>query len=155
MAGLIVGDKVPDFVLKDQHNEEVRLSDFRGKRVLLSFHPLAWTKVCTSQMQSLEENLETLTKLDTVPLGLSIDSQPTKKAWADAIGVRNVRLLADFWPHGAAADKMGLFRSRQGFSERANLIVDEEGRIIFLKLYDMPQVPDMMEIISFLEGYEK
>ena len=48
------GETAPEFVLKDQHGEEFRLSDLKGRRVLLSFHPLAWTGVCAKQMQSLE-----------------------------------------------------------------------------------------------------
>lgn len=46
------GDKIPDFVLKDQHNKELCLSNLKDKKVLLSFHPLAWTKVCAQQMKS-------------------------------------------------------------------------------------------------------
>ena len=52
-----IGDRISDFILKDQHNKELKLSELKGKKVLLSFHPLAWTKVCAKQMQSLEENL--------------------------------------------------------------------------------------------------
>ncbi len=47
------GDLAPDFTFKDQDNREVRLSNLQGKKVLLSFHPLAWTPVCTDQMGSL------------------------------------------------------------------------------------------------------
>lgn len=155
MANYKIGDKVPNFVLKDQHNKEVRLDDFKGKKVLLSFHPLAWTPICTTQMQSLEENLEKLEELNTVPLGLSIDSQFTKKAWADNIGIKSVHLLADLWPHGDVANKLGILRQKEGFSERANIILDEEGKIIFLKIYDIPEVPDMQEIIDFLEEYNR
>jgi len=48
------GDKAPEFVLNDHDGKEIHLSDFKGKKVLLSFHPLAWTKVCAEQMKSLE-----------------------------------------------------------------------------------------------------
>jgi len=47
-----VGKKVRDFTLKDQAGEEFRLSSQRGKKVLLSFHPLAWTSVCARQMKA-------------------------------------------------------------------------------------------------------
>ncbi len=47
------GDLAPDFALKNQDNREVRLSNLQGKKVLLSFHPLAWTPVCTDQMGPL------------------------------------------------------------------------------------------------------
>ncbi len=91
-----VGEIVQDFSLKDQHEEEFILSKFRGKKVLLSFHPLAWTDVCAKQMQSLEENFDTFAKLNTVPVGISVDSVPTKKAWGDSLGVKKLKMLSDF-----------------------------------------------------------
>jgi peroxiredoxin len=45
---------------------------------------------------------------------------------------------------------MGVFRDEDGFSERANIIVDENGRVSFIKVYDIPQLPDMAEIIAAL-----
>ncbi|MBU7026505.1 MAG: redoxin domain-containing protein [Theionarchaea archaeon] len=66
------GDKAPDFALKD-HKGEVRLSNLKGKKVLLSFHPLAWTSVCAEQMKSLERNEQAFERLNTVALGVSVD----------------------------------------------------------------------------------
>jgi peroxiredoxin len=148
---LKVGDMAPDFVLRDQSGKEFKLSDFRGKRVLLSFHPLAWTRVCAQQMQSLEENKDVFESLNTVAVGLSVDSVPSKKAWARELGITSTQLLADFWPHGAVAKMYGLFREQGGTSERANVIIDESGKVIFLKVYEISQLPDIQEIISFLK----
>src|SRR4030043_2080267 len=120
------GDMAPDFVLRDQNGKEFKLADFRGKRVLLSFHPLAWTRVCAEQMQSLEANKDVFESLNTIPVGLSVDSVPTKKAWAKELGITRVQLLADFWPHGYVAKLYGIFREKDGFSERANIVVDEK-----------------------------
>ena len=146
-----VGDKAPDFSLKDQHNKELRLSELKGKKVLLSFHPLAWTKVCARQMQSLEKNREVFDKLNTVALGLSVDTVPSKHAWAKELDIKETRLLSDFWPHGEIAKLYGIFRAENGISERANIIVDEEQKVIFVKVYDIPQLPDIDEIINFLK----
>jgi peroxiredoxin len=146
-----VGDKAPDFTLKDQHNQEMRLSELRGKKVLLSFHPLAWTKVCARQMQSLEKNKEVFDRLNTVAMGLSVDTIPSKHAWARELGIKETRLLSDFWPHGEVAKLYGLFKDENGISERANIIVDEEQKVIFVKVYDIPQLPDIDEIINFLK----
>ncbi len=145
------GDKAPDFSLKDQHNKELRLSEFKGKKVLLSFHPLAWTKVCARQMQSLEKNREVFDKLNTVALGLSVDTVPSKHAWAKELDIKEIRLLSDFWPHGEIAKLYGIFRAENGISERANIIVDEEQKVIFVKVYDIPQLPDIDEIINLLK----
>lgn len=146
-----VGDKAPDFTLKDQHNKELRLSELKGKKVLLSFHPLAWTKVCARQMQSLEKKREVFDRLNTVALGLSVDTVPSKHAWAKELGIKETRLLSDFWPHGEVAKLYGIFRAENGISERANIIVDEEQNVIFVKVYDIPQLPDIDEIINFLK----
>lgn len=145
------GDKIPDFVLKDQHNKELCLSNFKDKKVLLSFHPLAWTKICAQQMKSLEENQERFNKLNTVAIGLSVDTVPSKHAWAKELGIKNTKLLSDFWPHGEVAKKLGIFRRKEGFSERANIIVDEDQKVIFFKIYDIPQLPDIQEILNFLK----
>ena len=146
------GDKAKDFVSDDQNGKEIHLSDFKGKKVLLSFHPLAWTRVCADQMKSLEKNHARFEELNIMALGISVDTVPSKKAWAKELGIRNTRLLSDFWPHGDVAQSYGIFREKDGVSERANIIVDEKGQIIFARVYPMSQLPDIEEIIKVLEG---
>jgi peroxiredoxin len=145
------GDIAPDFTLRDHHNREFKLSDFSGRRILLSFHPLAWTAVCAEQMKALEDHKSVFDELRTVAVGVSVDSFPSKHAWAREIGIKGTRLLCDFWPHGAVAHALGLFREEEGFSERANLIVDEIGRVAFIRIFDIPQVPDIEEVLAFLK----
>jgi len=147
-----IGQKAKDFTLKDQNGKELKLSQFSGKRVLLSFHPLAWTDVCAKQMKSLEENKGALDSLNTMALGMSVDTVPSKQAWAESLEIKNTSLLSDFWPHGEVAKLYGIFREKNGFSERANVIVDENQKIVFFKVYDIPQLPDMNEIIDFVKS---
>ncbi|MCX5991044.1 MAG: peroxiredoxin [Chloroflexi bacterium] len=147
-----IGETAPELVLKDQNGTDFKLSELKGRRVLLSFHPLAWTEICAKQMQSLEENRGVLESLNTIPVGLSVDTVPSKKAWADNLGIKAVRLLSDFWPHGQVAGAYGIFREKNGFSERANIIVDENGKIAFVKVYEIRQLPDMREIIGVIKG---
>jgi len=144
------GDRAPDFMLKDQDGNDFTMHNQKGGRVLLSFHPLAWTPVCTQQMQSLEENFAVFKSLNTLPVGMSVDPVPSKKAWAESIGVKKVPLLSDFWPHGEVAKLFDIFRDKNGFSERANIIVDENGKIVLLKTYPLSQLPDINEIIEFI-----
>lgn len=152
MNKIAVGDMAPDFVLKDNRVQDIRLSDYRGKKVLLSWHPLAWTSVCAEQMKALEANLAEFEKYNTVPLGMSIDSYPSKNAWAKELGIANVKLLADFWPHGKVAQDYGLFREEQGFSERANVLIDEAGKVLWVKVYDIPELPDITEVLAKVRG---
>ena len=147
-----VGDVAPDFTLKDQNGKDVALSDFKGKKkVVLSFHPQAWTSVCRAQMQDLEKYKGDSDRLDAVALGLSVDSVPCKAAWAEAIGIKETPLLADFWPHGGVAQAYGIFREKNGFSERTVFIVDKEGVVRFKKIYPIKEVPDIEEILKALE----
>jgi len=146
-----VGDIAPDFVLKDQNETEYKLSNYRGKKnVVLSFHPLAWTSVCALQMQDLENQQAGFERLDTVSLGLSVDSLYTQRSWADSLNVKETALLADFWPQGDVAKKYGVFREADGFSERAVFVIDKNGIIRFKKIYPIKEVPDVEEIKNIL-----
>jgi peroxiredoxin len=146
-----VGDRFRDFSLEDQDELVFVLSKFRGKRVLLSFHPLAWTSVCAEQMKSLEKKKEDFDSLNTVAVGVSVDTVPSKKAWAESLGIKSTRLLSDFWPHGRVAETYGIFRSKYGTSERANIVIDENQRVVFVKVYPVGQLPDVQEIIGALK----
>ena len=145
------GDPAPNFSLKDQNDKTFSLLENSGKRVLLSFHPLAWTEFCAAQMLSLEQNREKFAALNCVAVGISVDSKPCKKEWAKSLNITNTRLLCDFWPHGKVAMKYGIFRDENGFSERANIIVDGNQRVVFVKVYPVHSVPDIQEILSFLQ----
>jgi peroxiredoxin len=146
-----VGDKARDFSLKDHNGKDFRLSDHPGKRILLSFHPLAWTSVCADQMKSLEANKKTFDSLNTVAVGMSVDSVPCKKAWAESLGIKETPLLSDFWPHGGVAILYGLFRDKQGFAERSNVLLDEKGKVTLVKVYEPRQLPGIEEIIEAMK----
>jgi len=152
---LRVGYKAKGFSLQDQHEKLFKLAKFRGKRVLLSFHPLAWTSVCAEQMKSLEKNKSAFDSLNTVAVGMSIDTVPSKKAWAESLGIENTRLLSDFWPHGKVAKAYGIFRKDDGFSERANVIIDEKGTVAFFKVYRLGELPNIKEILEALAKMPK
>lgn len=149
---ITAGEKAPDFSLMNHKNEKLRVSEFKGKRVLLSFHPLAWTDVCAQQMQSLDKHWNDFEELNTVVFGINIDSVFSKKAWAETLGIKNISLLSDFWPHGDVAKKYGIFRNKEGFSERANIIINEEGKIEFFRIYEIGKLPDINEILTFLRN---
>ena len=147
------GDAAKNFSIKDQNDKTFDLLENAGKKTLLSFHPLAWTQFCAGQMRSLEDNVETLKSINTLAVGISVDSVPCKKAWADHLKISSTRLLADFWPHGAVSQAYGIFREANGFSERANIVVDEKQTVIFSKIYPIHSIPDMKEVIDFLKKH--
>jgi peroxiredoxin len=148
---LKVGDKIPEFELRDHNDKPHKISDYKGKKVLLSLHPFAFTPVCKNQMQELDKKYDTFKELGVVPLGLSIDHQPAKAAWAEAIGIKKLPLLTDFWPHGKVSQDMDLFLDDMGTSARANVLIDEEGKVEWIKTYELSEQPDFDEIIDYLK----
>jgi peroxiredoxin len=146
------GDPAKNFSLKDQNDKTFDLYEQSGKRTLLSFHPLAWTEYCAAQMKSLEDKQEVLASLNCVPVGISVDSVPCKRAWAGSLAITQTPLLCDFWPQGEVARKYGIFRDQNGFSERANVIINEKQKVVFVKIYPVHSVPDIEEIIGVLKG---
>ena len=86
-------------------------------------------------MVSLEKNRGILESPDTFAAGISGDSVPCKKAWVISLEIVDTRLLCDFWPLGKVAQLYGIFRDSNGFSERANIIMDEHQNVIFIKVY--------------------
>jgi len=143
-----LGEKIPEFKLANHNKEEISLEKFDGKNVLLSFHPAAWTSVCRNQMQALEDNYQKFEENNTVPLGISVDPVPSKRAWAEDMGLENLNLLSDFWPHGDLADKLGIFIKEKGISGRVNILVNAEGEVLWAKEYDIPQLPDIEEVLA-------
>jgi mycoredoxin-dependent peroxiredoxin len=120
-----VGASAPDFLLKDQNNQDIRLSDFRGRRpVLLVFYPLAFTSVCEGELHELSSvsSVQVLT--------VSVDSVYAHKVWAVREGF-SFPLLADFWPHGAVASSYGVFNEARGYADRGTFLVDLGGVVRF------------------------
>ncbi|MEU4472894.1 peroxiredoxin [Micromonospora sp. NPDC023888] len=129
-----VGAEAPDFVLKDQNNQEVRLSDFRGRRtVLLVFYPFAFTGTCQGELCEVRDNLDAYVNDDVQVLTVSVDSVFSHKVWADREGYQ-FPMLADFWPHGAVAQAYGVFNDAGGFANRGTFVIDKAGVVRFAEM---------------------
>ena len=148
---LTVGSPAPEFSLKDQSQQEVKLSEFRGKkRVVLVFYPLDWSPVCTNEHACFVNDMKRFEQLDAQVLGLSVDSVWSHKAYAEKMGIR-YPLLADFNPRGAVASQYGVFLADKGITGRAVSIIDRDGKLAWHKNYDIPVVPPVDEIAQALE----
>lgn len=147
-----VGSPAPDFVLKDQSQKEVKLSDFKGKKnVVIVFYPLDWSPVCTNEHACLVNDMKRFEQLDAQVLGLSVDSVWSHKAFAEKMGIHYL-LLADFQPRGAVAEKFGVYLPDKGITGRAITIVDRNGKVAWFKQYDIPTVPDIQEVAQALSS---
>lgn len=129
-----VGQEAPDFVLKDQNNQQVQLSDFRDRRnVLLVFYPLAFTGTCQGELCEVRDNLNDFVNDDVQVLTVSVDSVYAHKVWAEREGYQ-FPLLSDFWPHGAVAQAYGVFDDVRGIANRGTFLIDREGVVRFAEM---------------------
>lgn len=147
---IAIGEATKAFTLKDQFGEEIQVP-IRGKKTLLSFHPLAWTGICTQQMQKLDELHDDFTVRGVIPLGVSVDAVPCKKAWGESMGVKKLKMLCDFWPHGAFAEALSIFIDKNGTSGRGNILIDANGRAEWVKVYKLSEMPDFGELLDYLK----
>lgn len=115
-----------DFSLPDGNARQVKLSDYRGKNVVLAFYPADWSPVCTSELALIQETLGDIRGYNAEVLGVSVDGVYSHRAWAEKQHLE-FPLLSDFWPHGAVARQYGVFRENDGIANRALFFIDAEG----------------------------
>jgi peroxiredoxin len=131
---LTVGTTAPDFTLRDQNQQPVSLSDYRGvKNVLLVFFPLAFTGICQGELDQLRDHLPDFENDDSVALAISVGPPATHKVWAAESGFL-FPVLSDFWPHGAVSQAYGVFNDDAGISNRGTFVIDRSGIIRFAEM---------------------
>ncbi len=145
-----VGESAPDFELPDLQGTTTSLREFRGKNVVLSFVPAAWTPVCSDQWPGYNILEDLFERYNAVILGITVDNIPSLYAWTRKMGGLWFPVLSDFWPHGEAADRFGILRS-DGMSERAIIIIDGEGIIRYIDVHDINKRPPLESIVRELE----
>ena len=147
-----VGQKAPDFTLKNPNGEDVSLSDFAGsKNVVLVFFPFAFSGVCTAQFTAMNANANTYAAEDAQVIGVSVDSRYSQGVFAEQLGLTDTLLLADFEPKGAVARAYGTYLDL-GFSGRATFVIDKDGIIRGIQRTDTPaDMPDEQQYFATLE----
>ncbi|TQM44447.1 peroxiredoxin [Pseudonocardia cypriaca] len=129
-----VGTEAPDFTLKDQNNQEVTLSSFRGSRnVLVVFYPFAFSGTCTGELCAVRDDIGSFQNDDVQVLGVSVDHVFALKAWANQESYQ-FPLLSDFWPHGEVAKTYGVFNADRGMAVRGTFLVDRDGIVRFAEV---------------------
>ena len=145
-----VGQKAPDFTLFDSAKQPTKLSDSKGKNVVLAFYPGAFTGVCTTEMCTFRDRFDSLNSMNAQVLGVSVDGIFAQKAFSDANNL-NFSLLSDFNRETVEAYGVALpnFAGMEGYtaSERAVFVIDKNGVIRFKWVGDNPGVePDYDEV---------
>ncbi|MEI8149472.1 MAG: peroxiredoxin [Actinomycetes bacterium] len=124
---LTIGQAAPDFTLMNQHGESVSLSSFKGKKnVVVIFYPFAFSGICTGELCAIRDDLAAFENDNSELLAISCDPMYAQKAFAEQEGYK-FGVLADFWPHGAAAKAYGVFNEERGCAIRGTFIIDKSG----------------------------
>ncbi|MDI2129217.1 peroxiredoxin [Yinghuangia seranimata] len=145
-----IGSKAPDFELKNQFGEVVKLSDFQGdKNVVLLFYPFSFTGVCTGELCALRDELPTFVNDDVQLLAVSCDSMFTQKVFAEREGLE-YPVLSDFWPHGEVAKAYGVFNEEKGCAVRGTFVIDKEGVVRWTVVNGLPDARDLNEYVKAL-----
>ncbi|HSO16913.1 MAG TPA: peroxiredoxin [Arthrobacter sp.] len=146
-----LGEAAPDFELVNQFGEPVRLSELRGRNVVLVFFPFAFSGICTGELCEIRDNLALFEDADAVVLGISVDSKFAQRAYAEKEGYA-FDLLADFWPHGAVAERYGVFDADSGMARRGTFIIDAAGTVRYVVVNPRGQARDFTAYRAALAG---
>jgi peroxiredoxin len=120
------GEKAPGFSLLNHKGEEVSLSDFQGRKVLLAFYPNDFSPVCSDQLSIYQEVKPSLDAAGLEVLGVSIDHSWAHRAFRKQLNL-DFTLLADFHPKGQVAERYGAYLADYGTTNRSLVLIDEKG----------------------------
>jgi peroxiredoxin len=157
MAVVEISELAPDFdlpALIAGVKKRFRLSEQRGKKnIVLVFYPFNWDPASSRQLKAYQAERGRFLECGAEVVGISVASILTTTAWEREIGPFDFPLCSDFWPHGEVAEKYGVLQlagQSVGASERATMVVDKAGKIVFRKTYGSEQVPEVREVLDAL-----
>lgn len=140
-----LGQKAPDFTLRDTEKKKVTLSEQRGKNVVLLFFPLAFTSTCTRELCSVRDNLTFYNNLNAEVFGISVDSLYSLGKYKAEQNI-NFSLLSDFNKETSTAyDTIyeTFSNDMRGVSKRSAFVIDKEGIVRYAEvLENAGEVPD-------------
>ena len=153
MGQLKAGDAAPNFNLSDQDGKKVKLSDFKGRKVLVYFYPKANTSGCTKQACSLRDANEDLDQADVAVVGISPDFPDKQKKFDDKYSL-SFPLLSD--PDHGVAQAYGAWGEKKMYGKsfmgiiRSSFLIDEKGKIIqaWYKVKPLDTVPKLLEALQ-------
>jgi peroxiredoxin len=148
---LTPGTEAPDFELPVAPDRKIKLSDLRGKPVILAFYPADWSPVCGDQMALYNEVLSEFQRHGAQLIAISVDSVWCHMAYAKDHKLE-FPLLADFEPKGAVSRRYGAYFEPAGFSQRALFILDKDGVIRWSFCAPLGENPGAEGILEALEG---
>ncbi len=148
---LVAGVPAPDFNLSASNGERIRLSQYRGRPVILVFYPQNGTTVCSNQLALYNEALHLFYEYEAQLLAISVDDLESHLEFSESLKLR-FPLLADDNPAGAVASRYGVLNPRDGKSERALFVIDREGMIHWSEVSPRSVNPGAHGILQALES---
>ena len=152
----MIGEPAPNFTLKNASKEDVSLSDYAGKRVILAFYPGAFTGVCDAEMCSFQDNLSKLNESNSTVVGISVDSPWANAEFASKYNLK-FELLSDsnrevVDAYDAKFVGLGGIEGYES-ANRVVIVIDEKGIIRYRWVAENPGVePNYEEILSFVQS---
>jgi peroxiredoxin len=143
------GEPAPDFTLPDQDGQQVSLTSFRGRRVVLVFYPSDFSPVCTDQLTVYQDVLDEFERRDAQLLGISVDGAFCHRAFQRHLSL-TIPLLADFHPKGEVAREYGVWSESYGVAARALVIVGRDGTVEWTHRGSPLEVPGSDLILAAL-----
>jgi len=151
VSPLKVGEHLPSFALTDEDGQRFDSEELKGRTSVLIFYPFAFSPVCTDQLQLYEREQETFDRLGATLYGISCNAHWSQRAFKEKLGV-NIQQLSDFEPKGEVSKLLDVYHSG-GFSQRAIIIVDEEGVVSWNYQAESPgELPPVELIIDALSS---
>ena len=148
-----IGEKAPDFTLKDLRGGNWSLRDHKGKTVVLLFYPGDDTPVCTAQLCSVRDNWSQYQATGAEVVGISTDSDKSHKSFADKYNL-TLNLLAD--EKGEVVEKYGMKSWLPGRSARGVVVVDKNGTVAYRKVQSLSVFkPSDAEVLDAIRQAEK
>ncbi len=154
---LQVGQKAPDFqaqaLLPDGSFKEVKLSEFKGKWVVLFFYPLDFTFVCPTEIQGFNKHFDEFKKMNVEILGASTDSVYSHKAWTDKeLGKVKFPILGD--TNHSVSKSFGVLLQDKGIALRGTFIIDNNGILRSTVVNDLPVGRSIEETLRTIQALQ-
>jgi len=147
------GKKAPEFKLNSTPDQQLSLSELKGKNVILVFYPADWSPVCTDEMSLYSMSMKLFEKKNGIVLGISVDSKWSHMAFAKERKI-HFPLLADFESKGAVSKLYGVYDEAKGHSQRAIYLIDKEGIIRWSYLSPEGMNPGVDGVLDALDELE-
>ena len=152
-----VGAMAPDFELPALIagvKKTLRLNSYRGTKVVLAFYPYNWREVSAKRLIDFQIQRPRVLACHAEIIAVTVDSIMNTTTWEREIGPFDFPICSDFWPHGEACARYGVLRRTgpdAGASESAVFLIDQDGRVVFRKIYGPEEIPALDEVFTMLE----